>query len=268
MKHIVYVLTLTFAMMASTALAQTESQFCDLVTINGNTYLANNIAQKGSTTVLSINDYVVASVVLQHPQNQKFITFSGKAIYNVAGKLTEDLVNKAVSAKQLNLYGSLSNSDIEKFGRNEDTFAGFTDGILSANFVAINGEDVTSLRDFLANSEQATTVAFENCNFANVEDLSYVFERMVALKSISFTGMGLSNKVNDLTRLLRACDNLQSIDFSGCDFSNVTKYDWMFNHCPNLTEIKAIGCNEATIELLRKAIEANEQTSQVTLITK
>lgn len=268
MKHIVYVLTLAFAMMASTALAQTESHFCDLVSINGKNYPATNIAQKGDMTILSVEDHVIASIATQHPQNQEAIALSGKIIYNVAGKLTTDLVDMAVNAKQLNLYGSVNNSDIEKFGRNSNTLIGFTNGILSANFVGVNGEDVTSLRDFLANSEQATTVAFENCNFANVEDLSYVFERMVALKSISFTGMGLTNKVNDLTRLLRACDNLQSIDFSGCDFSNVTKYNWMFWQCPKLTEIKAVGCNEATIELLRKAIENNGQTNQVTLITE
>ena len=40
MKHIVYVLTLAFVMMASTALAQTESQLCDQIIIDGKTYPA------------------------------------------------------------------------------------------------------------------------------------------------------------------------------------------------------------------------------------
>lgn len=268
MKHIVYVLTLAFTMMASTALAQTESHFCDLISINGKNYPATNIAQKGDMTILSVEDHVIASIATQHPQNQEAIAFSGKIIYNVAGKLTADLVDMAINAKQLNLYGSVNNSDIEKFGRNPDTLIGFTDGILSANFVGINGEDVTSLSCLLANSKQATSVNFENCNFGNVEDLSYAFESMDALKSVSFAGMGLTDKVTNLQRLLRACDSLESIDFSGCDFSNVTNYKWMFGQCPKLTEIKAIGCNEATIELLRKAIEDNGQTEQVTLITE
>lgn len=268
MKHIVYVLTLAFAIMASTALAQTESHFCDLVSINGKTYPATNIAQKGDMTILSVEDHVIASIATQHPQNQEAIALSGKIIYNVAGKLTTDLVDMAVNAKQLNLYGSVDNSDIEKFGRNSDTYVGFTDGILSANFVGINGDDVTSLRRLLSCSEQATSVNFENCNFGNVEELSYAFEQMSALKSISFVGMGLTDKVTNSQRLLRACANLESIDFSGCDFSNVTNYNRMFGQCPKLTEIKAIGCNEATIELLRKAIEDNEQTEQVTLITE
>ena len=268
MKHIVYILTLVLAIMASTALAQTESHFCDLVSINGKTYPATNIAQKEDMTILSVEDHVIASIATQHPQNQEAIAFSGKSIYNVAGKLTADLVDMAVKTKQLNLYGSVNNSDIEKITRDLETYAGYTNGILSANFVGVNGEDVTSLRHLLADSEKATSVTFENCNFSNVTDLGFAFEQMYALKSISFAGMGLTDKVTILGRVLFACANLESVDFSGCDFSNVTIWTYMLKQCYNLKEIKAIGCNEATIEFLKKVIKNNQQTSEVKLITE
>ena len=48
-------------------------------------------------------------------------------------------------------------------------------------------------------------------------------------------------------------ENLQSIDFSGCQFSGVTA-TFLFYGCPNLKEIKAIGCNQYTLDKLKSAI--------------
>lgn len=38
--------------------------------------------------------------------------------------------------------------------------------------------------------------------------------------------------------------------------------------CPNLKKIKAIGCNQYTLDKLRSAIADNGQTNQVKLITE
>lgn len=83
MKHIVYVLTLAFVMMASTALAQTESQLCDQIIIDGKTYPATSLTQKDDATVLSFGDIVTATISVVHPQDKKTINFADeKGLYS------------------------------------------------------------------------------------------------------------------------------------------------------------------------------------------
>ena len=83
MKHIVYVLTLAFVMMASTALAQTESQLCDQIIIDGKTYPATSLTQKDDATVFSFGDIVTATISVVHPQDKKTINFADeKGLYS------------------------------------------------------------------------------------------------------------------------------------------------------------------------------------------
>lgn len=265
MKHIVYVLTLAFAMMASTALAQTESQLCDQIIIDGKTYPAKSITQKDDATVLSFGDIVTATIPVVHPQDKKTINFADeKGLYMVKGTLTQDLFDKTADFKELTVYGSMNSNEVTMF-RGALWMSPIQNSIVK--FVDVNATDIDDLTQFLTGLQNTKSVIFENCDFRNVSCLSNAI-MFGMFKSFSFKGMGLTNKVKKIDGVLAASQELESIDFSGCDFSNVTDYAGLFSECANLTEVKAIGCNEATVELLRKAIEDNGQTGQVTLITE
>lgn len=265
MKHIVYILTMVFTMMASTALAQTESQFCDQIVFNGKTYPATSITQKDDATVLSFGDIVTATIPVVHPQDKKTINFADeKGLYMVKGTLTQDLFDKTADFKELTVYGSMNSNEVTMF-RGALWMSPIQNSIVK--FVDVNATDIDDLTQFLTGLQNTKSVIFENCDFRNVSCLSNAI-MFGMFKSFSFKGMGLTNKVKKIDGVLAASQELESIDFSGCDFSNVTDYAGLFSECANLTEVKAIGCNEATVELLRKAIEDNGQTGQVTLITE
>lgn len=265
MKNITYILTMVFAMMASTALAQTESQLCDQIIIDGKTYPATSITQKDDATVLSFGDIVTATISVVHPQDKKTINFADeKGLYMVKGTLTDNLLKETADFKELTVYGSMNSNDVIMF-KGALWISPIQNSIVK--FVDVNATDIDELTNFLAGTQNTESVIFENCDFSNVSCLSNVCS-FAMCKSFSFKGMGLTNKVKEIDGVLAACTELESIDFSSCDFSNVTEYNGLFGECDKLTEIKAIGCNEATIELLRKAIENNGQTSQVTLITE
>ena len=253
---------MALAMTASTALAQTGSQFCDQIVIDGKTYPATSITQKDDATVLSMGNIVTAIIPVVHPQDKKAISFTDeKGLYLVKGTLTNDIWLKAIELEQLTIYGSMDDKDKEII----KTYTAFN---TSVNFVDIDGKDITDLSYiYRYATDKVESITFANCDFCNVTTIEAAFNDS-NVKKVSLKGMGLTNKVTNIKNLFYDCSKLESIDFSGCDFSNVTSYRRLFKNCDNLKEIKAIGCNKATIELLRKAIENNGQMSQVTLITE
>lgn len=263
MKNITYILTLVFAITASTALAQTKSQLCDKINIDGKVYPATSITQKDNATILSFGDNVTATIPLQHPQGQQHITL-GKALYVVKGTLTKELLTEAASLKELVIFGAMNNNDVKSCQGDKEGSNTIQNS--DVKFINVNGVEVNSMKSFFA-SAPIESISFENCDFSNVTDLESFLEGCPNLKSFSFKGMGLKNDVSNLYSAFFGCTNLQSIDFSGCQFSGVTA-TYLFYGCPNLKEIKAIGCNQNTIYLLRKAIADNGLTNQVKLITE
>ena len=95
-----------------------------------------------------------------------------------------------------------------------------------------------------------------------------MFSNCSALKSIDFSGCNLTS-VSSTGNMFNSCSALESIDFSNCDFSNVTtKQYYMFAGCKALKEIKAIGCNKATIAFLNDRLSDAGLTEQVKLIVE
>ena len=127
---------------------------------------------------------------------------------------------------------------------------------------------LTELRFMFYRSQKLESVDFCNCDFSSVDDLSGMFSQCSALKSIDFSGCNLTS-VSYTGNMFNSCSALESIDFSNCDLSNVTSYSYMFTTgCKALKEIKAIGCNEATINFLKDRLNDAGLTNQVTFTVK
>ena len=48
---------------------------------------------------------------------------------------------------------------------------------------------------------------------------------------------------------------MTEVDFSGCNLENVTDYGYAFYECKKLSTVKAIGCSDNTVEILRNALK-------------
>ena len=67
--------------------------------------------------------------------------------------------------------------------------------------------------------------------------------------------------------MLNWCTSLEEVDFSGCDLSGVTDCGGFLFNCSNLKTIKAIGCKDKTLEILRKALSNVGLSGQVEIVT-
>ena len=76
-------------------------------------------------------------------------------------------------------------------------------------------------------------------------NLGYSFTGLSNVKSIS--GLKVTNKTTDLSGLFQNCASLISIDFNGCDTSNVTSMQYMFDGCSSLTYLDLSSLNMSKI---------------------
>ena len=128
-----------------------------------------------------------------------------------------------------------------------------------------NYRGLTSTKNMFSHMEKLETFnGMENLNTANVTDMSYMFTRCDALKTIdvshlnttSATNMmsmfssnsnlkqiyGLSNfntsNVTDMSYMFSGCFSLHLLDVSSFNTQNVNHMEYMFYNCPSLTTIQ------------------------------
>ena len=159
------------------------------------------------------------------------------AIYCVPGTLGTPLLAEYSQSGQLILMGTANQNDIYQPENLDDSKK---KSITSVDISHLDISTVTSLHNFL---------------------MEYV-----NLKKVDFGGKIHSN-VTDLHFMLNWCTSLEEVDFSGCDLSGVTDCGGFLFNCSNLKTIKAIRCNDATLEILRNALSDVGLSEQVEIVT-
>ena len=109
-----------------------------------------------------------------------------------------------------------------------------------------------------ANSMQSTfykckslkEVNFGNYDTSKVISFNSAFFECSSLETLDMSGLNTSN-VTNTTQMFSRCTSLKYLDISGWDLSNCTEYTEMFNKCNALKTIRMVGCNQATINLIK-----------------
>ena len=92
----------------------------------------------------------------------------------------------------------------------------------------------------------------------------------------SLTYLNLSNfNTSSLTQMVQMfyhCDNLQTLDLSGWDLTNLDYYYWppmyeTFAYCDSLNAIYMKGCNQTTIDKIKEQLERASILNKVTIVT-
>ena len=104
----------------------------------------------------------------------------------------------------------------------------------------LNTKKVTNMTGMFENCLSLKYLNLENFDTSNVTNMSYMFNKCKKLKEIK--GMNKFNTINLTTTyaMFQFCFEIEKIDLSGFDTSNVTNMSYMFNKCKKLKEIKGL----------------------------
>ena len=104
----------------------------------------------------------------------------------------------------------------------------------------LNTKKVTNMTGMFENCPSLKYLNLENFDTSNVTNMSYMFNKCKKLKEIK--GMNKFNTINLTTTyaMFQFCTEIEKIDLSGFDTSNVTNMSYMFNKCKKLKEIKGL----------------------------
>lgn len=84
---------------------------------------------------------------------------------------------------------------------------------------------------------------------------------------VKFIGCDTSN-VTDMEWMFNSCLSLQTLDLSSFDTSKVTEMGEMFRRCFNLRTIYMRNCNQATIDKIKAQLKTDGILDKVTIITE
>ena len=133
------------------------------------------------------------------------------------------------------------------------------EGTLSINNSRCVGKDDFSF--IFANS--FSSITFNNFDTSKVTNLNYMFDECIGVASLNLSGWD-ARLVDSAYCVFIFCDKLQSVDLSGWDLSNLKDDRFDNIDCSdNLKTVYARGCNQATIDELKKLLRPS-----VTIVTE
>ena len=126
----------------------------------------------------------------------------------------------------------------------------------------MNPNDDNSMLNTFYKCKSLKEVNFGNYDTSKVITFNSAFFECSSLETLDMSGLDTSN-VTNTTQMFSRCTSLKYLDISGWDLRNCTKYVEMFNKCNALKTIRMVGCNQATINLIKSV-----KKSVSTIVTK
>ena len=77
-----------------------------------------------------------------------------------------------------------------------------------------------------------------NSDISNVSNMQYLFKDCSKLKEIKGINLINTKKVVNIYGMFQSCSELQYLDLTNLDTSNVTNMEYIFDKCSKLKEIK------------------------------
>ena len=234
-KILTFMVCLLAGITAIHAQTESESSIVSFIKTADDWKVLESMSVSDNKVVYTLKDGSQLTADVTHGQEAELPVYN--AIYCVPGTLGTPLLAEYSQSGQLILMGTANQDDIDQtFYLDDSKKASFT----SADFSHLDMSTVTGFRGFL--------------------------QEYTNLKRVDFGGKIHSN-VTDLHFMLNWCRSLEEVDFSGCDLSGVTDCGGFLFNCSNLKTIKAIRCNDATLEILRNALSDVGLSEQVEIVT-
>ena len=172
---------------------------------------------------------------------------------------------------------SLKSLDLSNFNTSNvtdmDSMFAYCRNLTSLNLSGWDTSNVTYMGNMFKGCSSLTSLELSNFKPSKINWIASMFYGCSSLKSLDLSGWNTSKvKGQGMSNIFYYCSNLESLDLSGWDMSKLThaslEDDYLFEECPKLSTIRAVGCNEATISTIRGELARIGMENQVTIITE
>ena len=171
---------------------------------------------------------------------------------------------------------SLTSIDVSSFDTSNvtdmDTMFGDCSSLQSLDVSNFNTSSAKTMGGMFGECWSLTSLDLSSFNTSNVTNMSGMFHTCSGLTSLDLSNFDVS-KLNISTRMFGFCTNLQTLDISSWKFlddefiNDSLNSAEMFVNCTNLRKIYMRGCNQITIDKIKKILKSDGILNQVTIIT-
>ena len=101
-------------------------------------------------------------------------------------------------------------------------------------------DKITDLNSIFQGCQELEYLDLSNCSTINIKNMAFMFNGCSKLKKIIGLNKLITNKVRDMKAMFCKCKELEYLDISNFNTSNVTDVSGMFSGCNKLKEINGI----------------------------
>ena len=199
-----------------------------------------------------------------------FYDSSGTTSIDIANWDTSSLINVSCMFRGCkNLISlNLSGFDTSKVTDMSEMFE-YCNSIQNLSLTSLNTSKVTNMGNMFQNCSSLTSLDLSRFDVSLVTDMSGIFEGCSSLTSLDLSSWKVGINLKNLNYAFRYCSSLTSLDISGwnLDISNIRDMYAMFVNCNALKTIYMRGCNQKTIDKIKKQLSF-AKLYNVTIVTE
>ena len=220
----------------------------------------------------------IESIVMRDLNVSK-VTDTSEMFADCSGATTIDIANWDTSSltQMKNMFVGCTNVtdlDLSSFNTSAVTsMYGVFDScekLASIKLKGWNTSKVTSMDYMFYGCSSLTSLDLSRFDVSLVTSMSGIFEGCSSLTSLDLSSWKVGIKLKNLDYAFRYCSSLTSLDISGWDFyaSNIKDMYAMFVQCKALKTIYMRGCNQKTIDKIKKQLSFASILNNVTIVTE
>ena len=115
---------------------------------------------------------------------------------------------------------------------------------------------------------KGSNITFKAFDTSEATNMDYMFSNDSNIKTLDLSGWDTRN-VYRTYMMFRGCTKLETLDLSGWDLSKTYDHLFMFDECSALRTIYLRGCNQKTVDVIKKEVTNNPDISEnITIITE
>ena len=107
-------------------------------------------------------------------------------------------------------------------------------------FCIVFNETIEDMEGFFGNCPNLISLDLSNFDASNVTTMRIMLNKCKKLKEIKGLDKLITSNLIDMEGMFQDCAEIESLDLSNFDTSNVTNMAFLFNNCNNLKEIKGL----------------------------
>lgn len=165
--------------------------------------------------------------------------------------LNTDLPSKAVAEIKGCYVSYLGSDNIDKLN------------VYCSTYTGAEHVDILQYKPFIGSS-----ITFKAFDTSEATNMGYMFSNDSNIKTLDLSGWDTSN-VYRTYMMFRGCKKLETLYLSGWDLSKTYDHHFMFDECSALRTIYLIGCNQKTVDVIKKEVTGKSWVSDnITIITE